>query len=245
MTPTQQQRLIGAAVLLLIIVALAFTVLNKVGEHQREKDVTLPEPIDFTSVIEPLESTPPTETMVDADTLKDADPLAENDSESLPDRVSQATEADPEQVTTSAAADVESEFNESSSSASEQENLPSPVPTPKPVEKVPATPETAQSSVSADANKNETALTSTTVDSTSPTERWQVQLGSFSVQENALTLQNKAKQAGFEAHIEKITLAGVVNYRVRMPSSANRSAADDLAAKLAQALNIKTQVMQP
>ncbi|MDT8310604.1 MAG: SPOR domain-containing protein [Methylophaga sp.] len=72
MTPIQQQRLVGAGLLVLLVAVLVYVVLSKVGQHQTKQTLELPEPIEFSSIIEPIDDGAETvqgekEAMVDAD----------------------------------------------------------------------------------------------------------------------------------------------------------------------------------
>jgi cell division septation protein DedD len=71
------------------------------------------------------------------------------------------------------------------------------------------------------------------------TEQWLIQLASFSQKPNAIALQSKVKQLGLTANIEHV---GSV-YRVQVGPESSRESAEKLAAKLANDLKLKPQVL--
>jgi DedD protein len=73
---------------------------------------------------------------------------------------------------------------------------------------------------------------------------WVVQLGSFGQQANALGLRDKLRAAGYRSFVEPVKAGGSTSYRVRVGPEVKREAAEALAAKIQQQMNIKGLVQQ-
>lgn len=215
MSPIQQQRLIGAGLLVLFIAVLAYLVLSKVGEHERQQTLEIPEPIEFSSVIEPIDEGVETfvddgETMVDADTQQSivavpSVPVVEPAPAPKPEVApAPAPKPAPEPIKPEPKPEVVA---------------PAPAPKPAPVveQKAPEAPKP----------------TSTTTPTKSG-DSWLIQLGSFSVQANAQALKAKLEQMGYKPYIESTQTASGQIYRVRLPAVSDRSQADATAAKIKQ-----------
>lgn len=227
MTPIQQQRLVGAGLLVLLVAVLAYVVLSKVGQHQSEKTLELPEPIEFSSVIEPIEDD--SEAMVDADLqqvipAKDAD-IVES-AETASTKSSAPASAEPDEA---------NKVTETSDNGAE-------IPSAQPLEKPAAQAETTVPEADSDNADNPTVVAEPNA-SVVTGERWLIQLGSFSVQKNAHSLKTDLEKLGYKPYIENIQTEQGALYRVRLPATANRAQADDTAAKIAKQLGIKTQVI--
>ncbi|GAB4353158.1 MAG: hypothetical protein Kow0060_03390 [Methylohalobius crimeensis] len=65
---------------------------------------------------------------------------------------------------------------------------------------------------------------------------WAVQVGSFSQADNADSLQNRLRQAGFAAFIEKVKAEEGVMYRVRVGPYLDKDKAEAMAAEIKQRL---------
>ena len=76
-----------------------------------------------------------------------------------------------------------------------------------------------------------------------PAEAWAVQLGSFSSSVNALTLQEKARKAGFRAYVEKVKSEQGSSYRVRVGPESSRERADALRARVQEKLKMSGMVV--
>ena len=61
---------------------------------------------------------------------------------------------------------------------------------------------------------------------------WAVQLGSFSVQKNALKLRDSLRKKGYASFVEELTKNGKTSYRVRVGPELTRELADELKKKL-------------
>ncbi|HET8808129.1 MAG TPA: SPOR domain-containing protein [Methylophaga sp.] len=235
MTPIQQQRLIGAGLLVLLVAVLAYVVLSKVGQHQTEKNLVLPEPIEFSSVIEPIdgdgaESVQNTaEAMVDADSqqtiIAEDVVIAGNVTETMePEPAKQPTESPAVDATTDQpAASVETPQTQPATSPS------------APAEMI------APEAAATETNKP-TVVPEPNAGTTITGERWLIQLGSFSVQSNAQSLKADAEKLGYKPYIENSQTDIGLIYRVRLPEMTSRTQADDVAARIEKQLNIKTQV---
>jgi len=61
---------------------------------------------------------------------------------------------------------------------------------------------------------------------------WIVQLGSFTEEDNAQSLNTKLRQAGYPSFVEPVKKDGKISYRVRVGPEIKRSEADSLLKKL-------------
>lgn len=73
---------------------------------------------------------------------------------------------------------------------------------------------------------------------------WIVQLGSFSRQDNALSLRDELRKKGYNGFVEPVGSAGKTVYRVRVGPELTREAADGLREKLGKEMNMKGLVQQ-
>jgi DedD protein len=220
MSPIQQQRLVGAGLLVLLVAILAYVVLSKVGQHQSEQTLELPEPIEFSSVIEPLdEDSTVIETVEDdSETMVDADVTQTNETADTVIANNNAVESTPVEKTT--------------------ETTVSAPPTTQPIAKD----ETAAPEASAVNTDNPTVVAAPN-DSPVTGDKWLIQLGSFSIQKNAQSLKSELEKLGYQPYIENSQTDQGTVYRVRLPATANRAQADDTAAKIQKQLGIKAQVI--
>lgn len=236
MTQIQQQRLIGAALLVGLIVLLAYFVLSKVGDNQAEQQLSLPEPIEFSSIIEPLDDTiDSTEAFVDADLLTaepDEKVVAQSD-DTQPETVTQQPVAPPaapapapETVPAPAVPAAEPEVEAPAPAASQPE--------PKPEEtatRATPPPAAAPAPATAPAASDPQATT------------WFIQVGSFSVQKNANDLKEKLEQLNLQPYIENSQTSSGLIYRVRLPASQDRSELEAISARIQQELNLSPQII--
>ena len=232
MTPIQQQRLIGAGLLVLLVAVLAYVVLSKVGHHQSEKALELPEPIEFSSVIEPIE---------EAD--DDSEAMVDADSQQITPAMDVAG-SDETASTTSAEAAAESVEADNGTQTEASDNTAEASPA-QPVERPTAQADTPAPAPQAgsDNTDNPTVVAEPNAGNTVSDDRWLIQLGSFSVHENAQSLKAESEKLGYNPYIENIQTEKGALYRVRLPAIANRAEADDIAARIAKQLDIKTQVI--
>ncbi len=70
-----------------------------------------------------------------------------------------------------------------------------------------------------------------------------VQLSAFSDEEDALTLRNKLRSAGFTAYSERVKTDSATLYRVRVGPLADRAAAEQMLASIAQKMSLKGLVV--
>lgn len=231
MTPIQQQRLIGAGLLVLLIAVLAYVLLSKVGQHQSEKTLELPEPIEFSSVIEPIEDDG--EMMVDADTQQTT-PAGDTGIDT--DNVNTASNTPSSPVT----AEPVGANNETETGTADSKVAPSTAPV---SDRPAAQAETTVPESDADNMDNPDIAGEPNASNVVKGDRWLIQLGSFSVQENAQSLKTDLEKLGYKPYIENIQAEQGVLYRVRLPATANRAQADETAAQIAKQLGIKTQVI--
>lgn len=82
-------------------------------------------------------------------------------------------------------------------------------------------------------------------DNTTNKVLWMLQVGSFSVYENALKLKSKLKLAGYESYIEPVkTGSGSRIYRVRIGPDANKNSLEKAASKLKSRYQLQSQIIQ-
>jgi len=75
------------------------------------------------------------------------------------------------------------------------------------------------------------------------TNRWAVQVGSFSQSSNALGLRDRLRDAGFAAYVEQVGIAGKNTYRVRVGPVLVREAAETLRVELQEKIGIESLVV--
>lgn len=218
MTPIQQQRLMGAGLLLLLVAVLAYVVLSKVGQHQAEQTLVLPEPIEFSSVIEPIAKDGVETTQTNNEAMVDAD-------------LQQSTTAENTVITAS-----DAETNQTGAESTASETFAENVEMPPPAEPI------TRSSAQAETTAKPAATSQSNAVATTSNDRWLIQLGSFSVQQNAQSLKAEAEKLGYKPYIESSQTDKGRIYRVRLPEIANRAQADDIASLINKELNIKPQV---
>jgi len=73
---------------------------------------------------------------------------------------------------------------------------------------------------------------------------WVIQLGSFTSQDNATTLQERVRKAGFGAYIAPLATSGKPSYRVRVGGSTNRQEAERVHARLSRELGFSGMVVK-
>lgn len=220
MTLIQQQRLLGAVLLVCLIGVIAWFLLDTVEQNQPAQPQE--EPIAFDSVIEPIPEDvevvePSEETLVDPEGLSQAE-----------------LDTKPQQP---AAPEPSSPVSKAPETPSAPEPAPSPetatasVPQAEPEPKPQSEPQTAE-------NKSATAAPS------SAQPQWVLQLASFSVRENADALSNQLKQMGYDPMIETISSAGTLIYRVRLQPVTDRIKLQQTAQTLSDKLKLNAQILQ-
>lgn len=224
MTLIQQQRLLGAVLLVCLIGVIAWFLLDTVEQNQPAQPQE--EPIAFDSVIEPIPEDvevvePSEETLVDPEGLAQAETDTNTQQPAAPEPSSPVSKA-PE--TPSA---PEPAPTPETATASVPQAEPEQKPQPKPVSE----PQTAE-------NKSATATPS------SAQPLWVLQLASFSVRENADALSNQLKQMGYDPMIETISSAGTLIYRVRLQPVTDRIKLQQTAQTLSDKLKLNAQILQ-
>ena len=218
MTLIQQQRLLGAVLLVCLIGVIAWFLLDTVEQNQPAQPQE--EPIAFDSVIEPIpEDVEVVEPVEEA--MLDPQGLSQADAEDEPQ-----TSTETEKASTVSA-----------------ESSPEPEPAPKPEPKAAPDPEPApvpQTEPDTEQQKPESqpAATSTAE------PKWVLQLASFSVRENADALSAQLKQMGYDPMIETISNAGTLIYRVRLQPVTDRIKLQQTAQTLSQKLKLNAQILQ-
>ncbi len=222
MTLIQQQRLLGAVLLVCLIGVIAWFLLDKVEQNQPAKPQQ--EPIAFDSVIEPIPEDievvePAEEAMVDPQGLSQQD--AGTDSKPI-DEKQHATDGSIESETMSA-----SETEPAPDLTTAQEQKPEPESEPQPIAK---------------SQKEAPRQDQSQPDAVEP--QWVLQLASFSVRENADALSTQLKQMGYDPMIETISSAGTLIYRVRLQPVTDRIKLQQTAETLSNKLKLNAQILQ-
>lgn len=251
MTVIQQQRLIGATLVVLLVAVLAWLVLASVDTQDSDSATEPDEPIVFKPVVEPID-----EEMTVAEG-------SENNSESTVDESGAALSQQSEAKVVIPAQDIDNE-----SSADEAPTPTNSVSTASDHE-VPET--SAKDELTALAEELATAETQTQPQTETPSEsesqqltadknetetdaspqnaagddrpQWLIQLGSFSKPENAQSLQRQLQESDYEAVIEEAEIDGRTIYRVRLPADDDRPRLEETAAELAESLGLKPQIL--
>ncbi len=100
------------------------------------------------------------------------------------------------------------------------------------------------SAVMSNAEQREVPKTPTTDNIKLAATAWVVQLGSFSSQENATTLNLKLREAGYPSFVEPVKRQSGIAYRVRVGPELLRSDALKLAEKLLENMQIEGIVIR-
>lgn len=224
MTLIQQQRLLGAVLLVCLIGVIAWFLLDTVEQNQPAQPQE--EPIAFDSVIEPIqedvEVVEPSE-----ETLVDPEGLAQAELDTKPQQPAAPEPSSP----VSKAPETPSAPEPAPTPETATASVPQPEPEPKPQPKPVSEPQTAE-------NKSATAAPS------SAQPQWVLQLASFSVRENADALSNQLKQMGYDPMIETISSAGTLIYRVRLQPVTDRIKLQQTAQTLSDKLKLNAQILQ-
>ncbi len=113
-----------------------------------------------------------------------------------------------------------------------------PVPTNAPSSAAASRPETAQHELPAVAKTSTNSMASARMESPTATESstgmWAVQLGSFSVQENAERLAADLRNQGYAAFLSRLETGSGPLHRVRIGPQKDRDSAESVAAQLGQ-----------
>ena len=226
MTQKQQQRLIGTLLLVFFIAVLAYIVLSKVSQTETGRQEVEEEPIQFSSVIEPLQEDADDDSELETassapEAFVDIDPeVTGNTAPQLPDAfVSEPVTPEPETVAPTPVPEA-----------------PKPAPAPKAPE-----PEPSSEAPAPKVSKPEPETESTPAPAEA-NSRWILQLGSFSLEANAISRKKQLEELGYKPTIEQTRSGGTTIYRVRLQPSADRSALEKTAESIRNQLNINTQV---
>ncbi|MDX1572669.1 MAG: SPOR domain-containing protein [Methylophaga sp.] len=238
MTPIQQQRLIGAGLLVLLVAVLAYVVLSKVGQHQTEQNLVLPEPIEFSSVIEPIAGDGAEAVQNSGEAMVDADLQQTTTAE---DRVIAGYDIETPHAASDPAQPAEPLVAETTNN---KPVVTTETPPPQPMQRSTAQAQTIAPEAASKNTDTPTVVAEPNAGTVATGERWLIQLGSFSVQKNAQSLKAEAEKLGYKPYIENSQTGAGPIYRVRLPAMATRTQADDTAARIEKQLKIKTQVSQ-
>lgn len=233
MTAIQQQRLIGAALVALLVAVLAWFVLASVDSQEPAPTAEADDPIVFDSVVEPISENPDPS----ASELSARAESATDESVDVPEQ-SEAKVVIPEQT-----ADSQTAINDESATASDEsidEELTALA------EELDEVADTAPADADAQQEKAQEqpaeseAVVQDEVDEKS--QQWVIQLGSFSKHENAQSLERQLKEANYDPVIETAEIDGRPIYRVRLPADDDRDRLEDIAAELAESMGFEPQI---
>lgn len=247
MTLKQQQRLIGTLLLVFFIAVLAYIVLSKVSRTESERQIPEEDPIQFSSVIEPMQEKP-AEDENDSDTsfteeaFVEIDPevKVEDDSEELspvPEPGVTQPVVEPEAVAPEPIAEAPKEPEPAPKQAPAPKPAPEPTPEPEPKPVPEPEPKSAATPAKPDVSSTTTAEVPTDVVS-----GWILQLGSFSVESNATSLKKQLEELGYKPMIEQTRSGGSVIYRVRLQPNSDRATLEKTAESIRNKLNLNTQI---
>lgn len=239
MTLKQQQRLIGTLLLVFFIAVLAYIVLSKVSRTESERQIPEEDPIQFSSVIEPMQEKP-AEDENDSDTSFTEEAFVEIDPEVKVEDDSEELSPVPEPGVTQPVVEPEAVAPEPIAEAPKEPEpapKPAPEPTPKPEPKSVPEPKSAATPAKPDVSSTTTAEVPTDVVS-----GWILQLGSFSVESNATSLKKQLEELGYKPMIEQTRSGGSVIYRVRLQPNSDRATLEKTAESIRNKLNLNTQI---
>jgi DedD protein len=124
-----------------------------------------------------------------------------------------------------------------------------PEPEPKPKQIKPARPVVAKTKVDIEKKKPEPVKSSKSADKkiaipvNNKLGSWIIQAGSFSNQENAFTLRDKLRKAGYPTQVERVVLDKGVSFRVRIGPYLDRDKAEAKITRLNKAYQLNSRVM--
>ncbi len=221
MTLIQQQRLLGAVLLVCLIGVIAWFLLDTVEQNQPEQPQE--EPIAFDSVIEPIPEDvevfePVEETLVDPESLTQAEADTKPQQTDTSEPANSMSTA-PETLSKSEPAPTTGPDTAATESKPEPDKQTEPVSAPQTAEEKPVAPSTAE-------------------------PQWVLQLASFSVRKNADALSDQLKQMGYDPMIETISSAGTLIYRVRLQPVTDRIKLQQTAQTLSDKLKLNAQILQ-
>lgn len=239
MADMAKQRLVGALLVLSVIVITAFFLVKSANDQVEET-----QPIALPDNNLPIEAIEPE--------LLEADPEVALDPHGLADEVAAVIEdkavleaIDIEAKAMQAASQKEQQITAKTNEAVQkikQQPIQSTVKLPKPEAPKASVPvkEVKQAVVS----ESQPKVTQTKkVEPTGP--KWDIQLASFSVKENALGLQSSVKRLGYESELQTIKNSqGKTIYRVRIGPVMDSSTVDSIVAKVKQHLRLQPQVIK-
>lgn len=253
MTLKQQQRLIGTLLLVFFIAVLAYIVLSKVSRTESERQIPEEDPIQFSSVIEPMQEKP-AEDENDSDTSFTEEAFVEIDPEVKVEDDSEELSPVPEPGVTQPVVEPEAvapepiaEAPKEPEPAPKQAPAPKPAPEPTPEPEPKPVPEPEPKSVpepklAATPAKPDVSSTTTAEVPTDVVSGWILQLGSFSVESNATSLKKQLEELGYKPMIEQTRSGGSVIYRVRLQPNSDRATLEKTAESIRNKLNLNTQI---
>lgn len=250
----QQQRLIGTLLLVCFIAILAYIVLSNVSENEvAQRQITTESEPEFSSLVEPVDERSHEQSADSAGFSTDEEAFidlqakpAESapqivDKLDLPTSAQQQRPVTKEEVVPAVKAEPVEKVVTTPPTAESKTIQPAPEKTPVPETK-PAPEKTPVPETKPEPEKPVIVSDSTPAPAVEPASQWILQLGSFSVEANAINLKKQLEDLGYQPLIEQTRSAGTVIYRVRLQPNTDRSALDKTAASIRQQLNLNTQI---
>ena len=246
MTVIQQQRLIGATLVALLVAVLAWLVLASVDTQETNTSQEPDEPIVFEPVVEPISD--------EIAVTEAGDNASESAAEDLetPAQQSETKVVIPAQnienqssidealtSTNSVAKPEKQTAPEDSTTSDELTALAEELDTAE----AESAPESDPQPQTNDSKPTETTNTSQEGDDSGDSKQWVIQLGSFSKSENAQSLQRQMQASDYEAVIEEAEIDGRKIYRVRLPADDDRARLEQIADELAESQGLKPQIL--
>lgn len=239
MTAIQQQRLIGAILVALLVAVLAWVVLAGVDRQDDKPAAADDDSIVFEPAVEPIN-----EPVVTADSA-DETVNQPNDDETtdqtgqeearvvISEQAEEASTADDATTTTPSETETpqDSETDELTALAEQLEANPDDDSRPEPTQ---ADPDVQQPAEASGPEVDE---------ETTSSPKWVIQLGSFSKQDNAQSLERELREVGYDPVVEEAEVDGRSIYRVRLRSGSDRKRLEQIAADIADEMGFEPQIM--
>lgn len=215
MNQIQQQRMIGAVLLLCLVVAIALFLLSSVSENTPQ--TSSDEPFGFDSIVETIDEDiavvePVEEALVDPHGIASEQEMAAAEEPTVPD-------ASPEVAATTVSPAAEDVSSQPAAGESQTDTAAAPAPATAP----------------------STPVQDTAVDASEPLLVLQVM--SLSTREKADALVKQLGELGYDAMIEPATSNGKTIYRVRLKPSTDRALLERSAKDIESKLNLPSLIM--
>lgn len=233
MTAIQQQRLIGAILVALLVAVLALIVLAGVDRQDDKPAAADDDAVVFEPAVEPIDE--PVTTDSAAETVNQPnDDEARGQEEArvvITEQANDASTTDDTTIPSETETPQDSETDELTALAEQLEANSDDDSRPEPSQPDPVNQQPVETS------------TSEVDEETAGAPKWVIQLGSFSKQDNAQSLERELREAGYDPVVEEAEVDGRNIYRVRLRSGSDRERLEQIAADIADAMGLEPQIM--